>query len=240
MRRECENAVLSHDIKHLRVISCINFILDIPHLLLIFHSYFWHPFLLDILKLLVIFLTYLWIRHDIWDPTFVLDSSYLLLVFLPIQYLTFHMINLLLAFQTVGARICNQPVRARSVNYLSLCMGWSIKFVLSYTQFLPPKNLFCMIDAPNFTKFPSKFTMWECCQIPDDVPPLSLLCWYLSYTLFTPLFCKDLSSLIRMLRADREDADGWVVSAGVSVTWNVLSWSGGHEFESWLGWTWGG
>ena len=26
--------------------------------------------------------------------------------------------------------------------------------------------------------------------------------------------------------------------AGVSVTWNVLSWSGGHEFEPWLGRTW--
>ena len=27
--------------------------------------------------------------------------------------------------------------------------------------------------------------------------------------------------------------------AGVSVTWNVLSWSGGHEFKPQLGWTWG-
>ena len=25
--------------------------------------------------------------------------------------------------------------------------------------------------------------------------------------------------------------DGWVVRAGISVTWNVLLWSGGHEFE---------
>ena len=33
--------------------------------------------------------------------------------------------------------------------------------------------------------------------------------------------------------------DGQVVRAGVSVTWNVLSWSGGHEFEPWLGRTWG-
>ena len=29
--------------------------------------------------------------------------------------------------------------------------------------------------------------------------------------------------------------DGRVVRAGISVTWNVLSWSGGHEFESQLG-----
>ena len=29
--------------------------------------------------------------------------------------------------------------------------------------------------------------------------------------------------------------NGWVVRAGVSVTWNVMSWSGGHEFKSWLG-----
>ena len=34
-------------------------------------------------------------------------------------------------------------------------------------------------------------------------------------------------------------ANGQVVRAGVSVTWNVLSWSGGHEFESQSGRTWG-
>ena len=34
--------------------------------------------------------------------------------------------------------------------------------------------------------------------------------------------------------------DGRVVRAGVSVTWNVLSWSEGHEFEPQSGWTWGG
>ena len=27
-----------------------------------------------------------------------------------------------------------------------------------------------------------------------------------------------------------EITDGWVVSMGISVTWNVLSWPGGHEF----------
>ena len=36
-----------------------------------------------------------------------------------------------------------------------------------------------------------------------------------------------------------ETTDGLVVRAGVSLTWNVLSWSGGHEFEPWLGRTWG-
>ena len=30
-----------------------------------------------------------------------------------------------------------------------------------------------------------------------------------------------------------------VVRAGISVTWTVLSWSGGHEFELQSGWTWG-
>ena len=35
-------------------------------------------------------------------------------------------------------------------------------------------------------------------------------------------------------------AEGEVsVCVGVSVTWNVVSWSGGHEFEPWLGQTWG-
>ena len=33
-------------------------------------------------------------------------------------------------------------------------------------------------------------------------------------------------------------ADGRVVRAGISVTWNVLSWSRGHEFEQRLGRTW--
>ena len=33
--------------------------------------------------------------------------------------------------------------------------------------------------------------------------------------------------------------NGQVVSAGVLVTWNVLSWPGGHEFESRSGQTWG-
>ena len=33
--------------------------------------------------------------------------------------------------------------------------------------------------------------------------------------------------------------DGRVIRAGVSVTWNVLSWSEGHEFELQLGQTWG-
>ena len=37
----------------------------------------------------------------------------------------------------------------------------------------------------------------------------------------------------------RRVIDGRVVRAGVSVTWNVLSWSGGHEFEPWSGRTWG-
>ena len=36
-----------------------------------------------------------------------------------------------------------------------------------------------------------------------------------------------------------EVTDGQVVRAGISVTWNVLSWSGGHEFETCLGRTWG-
>ena len=36
-----------------------------------------------------------------------------------------------------------------------------------------------------------------------------------------------------------EATDGQVVRAGVSVTWNVLSWSGGHEFEPRSGRTWG-
>ena len=33
--------------------------------------------------------------------------------------------------------------------------------------------------------------------------------------------------------------DGQVVRAGVSVTWNVLSWPGRHEIEPWLGRIWG-
>ena len=32
-----------------------------------------------------------------------------------------------------------------------------------------------------------------------------------------------------------EVIDGRVVRAGVSVIWNALSWSGGHEFEPRLG-----
>ena len=36
-----------------------------------------------------------------------------------------------------------------------------------------------------------------------------------------------------------EVTDGQVVRAGVSVTWNVLSWSGGYEFEPRSGQTWG-
>ena len=35
-----------------------------------------------------------------------------------------------------------------------------------------------------------------------------------------------------------EVTDGRVVRAGVSVTWTVLTWSGGHEFEPRSGWTW--
>ena len=36
-----------------------------------------------------------------------------------------------------------------------------------------------------------------------------------------------------------EVTDGRVVTAGVSVTWCLLTWSRGHEFEPWLGRTWG-
>ena len=32
--------------------------------------------------------------------------------------------------------------------------------------------------------------------------------------------------------------DGRVVRARLSVTWNVLLWSGGHEFEPWWGRIW--
>ena len=35
-----------------------------------------------------------------------------------------------------------------------------------------------------------------------------------------------------------EVTDGWVVIVGISATWNVLPWSGGHEFEPWLDRTW--
>ena len=45
--------------------------------------------------------------------------------------------------------------------------------------------------------------------------------------------------LLNILSADKliwtlfvADTDGWVVRARVSVTWNVLSWSVGHEFEA--------
>ena len=38
-----------------------------------------------------------------------------------------------------------------------------------------------------------------------------------------------LKQYIKLTRVS-EVTDGWVVKAGVSVTWNVLSWSGGHEF----------
>ena len=33
-----------------------------------------------------------------------------------------------------------------------------------------------------------------------------------------------------------EVTDGRVVRAGISVTWNVMSWSGGHEFKPQSGW----
>ena len=36
---------------------------------------------------------------------------------------------------------------------------------------------------------------------------------------------------VHRTRMSWEITDGWVVRAGVSVTGNVLSWSGGHEFE---------
>ena len=41
------------------------------------------------------------------------------------------------------------------------------------------------------------------------------------------------------LRDRSEVIDGQVVTAGVSVTWNTLSWYGGHEFGPQLGRTWG-
>ena len=37
----------------------------------------------------------------------------------------------------------------------------------------------------------------------------------------------------------RAATDGRVVTAGISVTWNVLSWSRGHKFEPRLGRSWG-
>ena len=36
-----------------------------------------------------------------------------------------------------------------------------------------------------------------------------------------------------------EVPNGLVVRAGILETWNVLSWSGGHEFEPQLSRTWG-
>ena len=41
-----------------------------------------------------------------------------------------------------------------------------------------------------------------------------------------------------MKNRSQEVTDGRVVRAGVSVTWNVLSWSGGHEFKPRSGSTW--
>ena len=40
------------------------------------------------------------------------------------------------------------------------------------------------------------------------------------------VYCHDLEVM-----SSNPVTDGRVVRAGVSVTWNVLSWSGGHEFE---------
>ena len=48
------------------------------------------------------------------------------------------------------------------------------------------------------------------------------------------LDCKD-----RLRSRAIEVTDGLVVREGVSVTWSVLSWSGGREFEPWSGGTWG-
>ena len=42
-----------------------------------------------------------------------------------------------------------------------------------------------------------------------------------------------------MCLSQAEVTDGLVVIVGVSVIWNVLSWSGGHEFKPQPGWTWG-
>ena len=36
-----------------------------------------------------------------------------------------------------------------------------------------------------------------------------------------------------------EVTDGQMVKAGASMTWNVLSWSGGHELKPQSGWTLG-
>ena len=67
--------------------------------------------------------------------------------------------------------------------------------------------------------------------------------------MYTQLLDKDYSSRVGMcclmtpgfsndIRC-HEVTDSWAVRAGVSVTWHVLSWSGGHEFESRSDWTWG-
>ena len=45
-------------------------------------------------------------------------------------------------------------------------------------------------------------------------------------------FTNSYTTIVFYSNVKQEFTDGRVVRAGVSVTWTVLSWSGGHEFES--------
>ena len=67
------------------------------------------------------------------------------------------------------------------------------------------------------------------------VPQLSLIYWGPS----TRATKSGRQSTDKTVTDGPEVTDGLVVRAGVSVTWNVVSWSGGHEFEPQSGRTWG-
>ena len=106
--------------------------------------------------------------------------------------------------------------------------------------------------------------VWVCCvhiklghgkmyiydvYIAQDVCNVILInCWHKYDKNHSPNVCLNFNHLqslnikSKMILHDQLLArvtDGLVVREGVSVTWSVLSWSGGHEFEPWSGRTWG-
>ena len=72
-------------------------------------------------------------------------------------------------------------------------------------------------------------------SLPKDPPA-----WCMSLTVQEDIFYCYYASLNSnsLMSVYLEVTDGRVVRTGVSVTCNVLSWSGSHEFEPWSGWTW--
>ena len=126
---------------------------------------------------------------------------------------------------------CLSYLRERSIVHLRAYMP----FPSMSTSLMSP-----LVTNAHILELELQQTQWKCClniyYLFDEV---MMLLFEINY--FVPPsndFPQNLTNMLSGIICPPL-AKSLMVKAGVSVTWTVLSWSAGHEFEAWLGLIWG-